>query len=207
MRSARTEAFWQAFCRHEGLSHARYEATYFRTPPDIADRLLTMVCAGTMRATAGPMPIFGEGREEPVPAAGDYAVLVDHQRRPRLIWRTTGVTIAPLSSVSDEFVWRSGQGTGEREDWLARLNWSFTRMARLYGFEMHADVATMFETLEVVWPLDVARRIQLVTPHLDRGIAMLHRLNEERRAAAGLEAVLARIQTAVFARSLRVSLS
>jgi hypothetical protein len=56
----------------------------------------------------------------------------------------------------------------------------------------------MFETLEVVWPLDVARRIQLVTPHLDRGIALLQRLDEQRRIAAGVEAILSRIQTAVL---------
>jgi len=56
----------------------------------------------------------------------------------------------------------------------------------------------MFETLEVVWPLTVAQRIRLVAPHLDRGIALLQRLDEQRRMAAGVEAILARIETAVL---------
>jgi uncharacterized protein YhfF/DNA-binding CsgD family transcriptional regulator len=198
MRSVRTEAFWQAFCRHEGITEARYEGTYFRTPPDVADRLLTMVQAGAMRATAGPIVMFGEGQEEPVPAPGEYAVLVDRQKRPRLIWRTTGVTVAPLSSVSDDFVWRSGHGTGEREHWLALMGGGFRRMAGLYRFDYHSEVGTMFETFEVVWPLGVARRIQLVAPHLDRGIALLRLLDEERRIAAGVEVILARIRTAVL---------
>jgi uncharacterized protein YhfF len=163
MLSRRTLAFWQAFCRHEGISHARHEVTRFRTPREVADRLLAMTLAGAKRAAVGPIHYFGEGREEPVPSVGDYAVLIDRAQRPRLIWRTTGVTVAPLSSVSDEFVWRSGEGTGERDDWLTRLGDDFAQQAGLCGFEMHDDIETVFETLEVVWPDAAARRIRLVT--------------------------------------------
>ena len=91
MRSARTDAFWNSFRRHEGLGQTNYQATRFRTLPAQADQLLTMMSIGAMRATMGPMYYFGEGREEPVSSVGDYAVLVDRQQRPRLIWRTTGV--------------------------------------------------------------------------------------------------------------------
>jgi uncharacterized protein YhfF/DNA-binding CsgD family transcriptional regulator len=198
MRSARTEAFWEAFRRHEGLNHAHYQPTLFRTPPEVADRLLTMMSAGTKRATVGPMHYFGEGRDEPMPAAGDYAVLVDRRQRPRLIWRTTSVTAGPLCAVTDEFVWRSGEGTGEREDWLARLGRDFTNMARLHGFEMHADIETMFETVEVVWPNEIASRIRLVAPHIERGVALLHRLARQSSISQRLEAILSRIQTAVL---------
>lgn len=53
MRSARTEAFWNAFCRHEGVNSAHYEATYFRAPPDVADSLLANMLAGAKRASVG----------------------------------------------------------------------------------------------------------------------------------------------------------
>jgi uncharacterized protein YhfF/DNA-binding CsgD family transcriptional regulator len=198
MRSARAEALWDEFRRHEGLNHAHYEATRFRTPPEVAERLLDLMLAGVMRATVGPTRIFGEGRYEPLPEAGDYAVLMDTGNRPQLIWRTTGTTIAPLSSVTDEFVWRSGEGTGERDDWLRRISWNFTRNAKHYGYEMHDDIETMFETLEVIWPEEIARRVRLVTSHLDRSIALLGRLNEQRGRADSLETILSRIQTAVI---------
>jgi uncharacterized protein YhfF/DNA-binding CsgD family transcriptional regulator len=197
MRSARTDAFWNSFRRHEGLGQTNYQATRFRTLPAQADQLLTMMSIGAMRATMGPMYYFGEGREEPVSSVGDYAVLVDRQQRPRLIWRTTGVRLAPLSSVTDEFVWLTGEGNGERPDWLREVGDSFTRQARIHGFDMHDDIETMFETLEVVWPLGIAHRIRQVAPYLDRGMALLRQLGEQRRMAAALEAVLARIQTAV----------
>jgi DNA-binding CsgD family transcriptional regulator/uncharacterized protein YhfF len=198
MQSARTEAFWQAFRRHEGISQAHCMETWFHTPPDVTDRLLARMAAGAMRADFGPMHFYADRHEKPLPAAGDYTVLVDRQRRPRLIWRTTGVAVGPLSAVTQELVWRSGVGDGERKDWLRRVGAVLRCMSKLHGFETHADIEMMFETLEVVWPLNVARRIRLVTPHLDRGIALLQRLDEQRRLAAGVEAILARIQTAVL---------
>jgi uncharacterized protein YhfF/DNA-binding CsgD family transcriptional regulator len=197
MRSARTEAFWHSFCQHEGLEQTNYQTTHFRTLPAQADRLLTMMSIGAMRATMGTMYYFGEGREEPVPSVGGHAVLVDRQQRPRLIWRTTGLTIAPLSSVTDEFVWVTGEGNGERLDWLREVGDSFTSQSRMHGFDMHDNIETMFETLEVVWPRGVAHRIRQVAPYLDRGIALLRQLSQQRRMAVALEAILARIQTAV----------
>jgi uncharacterized protein YhfF len=169
MQSARAEAFWQAFRGHEGINQAHCRETWFATPPGVTDRLLARMAAGVMRANFGPTRLFVDGHEKPLPVAGDYAVLVDRQRRPRLIWRTAGVTVTPLSAVTQDLVWRSGGGNGEREDWLGRVGATLRDMSTLHGFETHADIEMKFETLEVVWPLNVARRIRLVTPHLDRG--------------------------------------
>jgi uncharacterized protein YhfF/DNA-binding CsgD family transcriptional regulator len=198
MRSARSEAFWEEFRRHEGLNTAHYEETKFRTPAGVADRLLDQMLVGAKRVASGALHFFGEGGEEPLPQVGDYAVLVDRQKRPRLIWHTTGITVAPLSSVTDNFVWRDCTGNGDRVEWLRRVGASMAGQAREYGFEMHADIETVFETLEVVWPYDVAQRIRSVVPHLDRGIALLERLKEQQSKANGLEAILARIATAVL---------
>jgi uncharacterized protein YhfF/DNA-binding CsgD family transcriptional regulator len=198
MRSARAEAYWQAFRRHEGMNSSRYEVTSFKTPREAAESLLELMIAGVMRATASPMPIFGPRHEEPVPEVGDYAVLLDTHNRPQLIWRTTGVSVGPLSAVTDGFILQSGEDSGEREDWLARIASNFSQNGKRYGFEMHADIETVFETLEVVWPTEIARRVRLVASHLDRGISLLKSLNEQQHYSDTLEAVLARIQTAVL---------
>ena len=155
------EAYWQAFRRHEGMNSSRYEVTSFKTPREVAESLLELMIAGVMRATASPMPIFGPRHEEPVPEVGDYAVLLDTHNRPQLIWRTTGVSVGPLSAVTDRFIWQSGEDSGEREDWLARIASNFSKNGKRYGFEMHADIETVFETLEVVWPTEIARRVQV----------------------------------------------
>ena len=196
MRSAHTEAFWQAFARHDGINHAHYQATFFRARPGVPDRLVAMMEAGVLRTLTSPMHIFGEGRCEPMPFSGNYAVLVDQRQRPRLILRATDVTVGPLAQATDAHVWRSG--AGERENWLAHIDANFTHQSRLYGFEMYPEIETVFETVEVVWPLAVARRIRLIAPHLDRGFATLQRLEEQRGVTEGIEAILRRIQTAVL---------
>src|SRR5919202_885726 len=119
MRTRETEAFWRAYRRHEGLEHARYQPTHFRTEPAAGERLAAMIAAGAKRAVTAPLRYFGEGGEEPLPAAGDHALLLDHRRRPRLIWRTTSVAVAPLAAVTEEFIWRDGDGGSSRAEWLA----------------------------------------------------------------------------------------
>lgn len=72
MQSERTEAFWQAFRRHEGINQAHCMETWFATPPDVADRLLAMMAAGAMRANFGPVQLRSPRHAEPLPVAGDY---------------------------------------------------------------------------------------------------------------------------------------
>jgi uncharacterized protein YhfF/DNA-binding CsgD family transcriptional regulator len=196
MRSARIAAFWQAYRRHEGPDHDRFSTAYFRTPADTSESLIDWMCVGVKRCISGATVYLRE--EASVPRVGDYAVLLDHRSRPRLIWRTTSMVIAPFSSVTDEFVWHDGTGNGDRAEWLRIAGESMTLQGHKYGFEMHNEIETFFETVEVVWPHETAKRIRLVAPGLDRGLALLKGLNERRNLIDGLEAILSRVQTAVL---------
>ena len=151
-----------------------------------------------MRAATGPIYFFENERFEPMPEIGDHALLMDSSECPRLIWRTTNWSVAPLSSVGEEFVWRDGIGDGDRLEWLRLHQAEYARQGRIYGFEMHSNIETVFVSFEVVWPDEVARRIRLIAPQLERGIAMLCHLNEQRSISEGLEAILSRIETAVL---------
>jgi DNA-binding CsgD family transcriptional regulator/uncharacterized protein YhfF len=202
MRSASPEAFWKSFQRYSGLNDDQYQVTTLRTNPDTSKRLINMLLAGAKRGLATPMHYFGEGREELLPMAGDNVILLN-KGKPVLIWRTRAVLVAPISSVTDRYVWTDGEGQGGRETWLRELRGSFTRQAQQHRFEMHDDIETLFETLEVVWPLEAAQRVQLVVPHLERSFDARQRLDEQRN---GLEAVLDRLQTAVMTLGCDMSL-
>jgi uncharacterized protein YhfF len=52
---------------------------------------------------------YGAGRE-PIPKPGDFVMMLDGEGRPRFIWRTTEVTIKPLSQVDEAFAWDEGEG-------------------------------------------------------------------------------------------------
>lgn len=198
MMTAAVESFWQRYCRHEGVEHARHQATCFRVDPALSDELTALTAAGAMRAAFAPARDFGEGGYEPLPEVGDHAVLLDHRRRPRLIWRTTGVALGPLCGVTDAFVWRTGIGDGSREAWLRAVGPSCEQQARLRGFEMHDAIETVFETFEVVWPPAAARNARLLGPRLDRGLELIGRLDAAQAAAEDAEAVMAAFETAVM---------
>jgi uncharacterized protein YhfF len=83
-------------------------------------------------------------------------MMLDGDGRPRFIWRTTEVTIKPLSQVDQPFASDEGEGNRTRDWWLNAHRRYFGRQARQEGFEIDDEILTVFERFEVVWPLDIA---------------------------------------------------
>jgi uncharacterized protein YhfF len=117
--------------------------------------LADLVFAGIKRATASLVRDYEEGRE-PTPRFGDFIIMPDGEGRPRFIWRTTEVTVKPLSQVDEAFAWDEGEGDRTRDCWLDAHRRYFARQATREGVEMDDEILTVFERFEVVWPLDVA---------------------------------------------------
>ena len=154
-RNPDTDAFWQAFRRRAGLDHDHYVVGSFGDSPEMATELANLVVAGIKRATASLARDYGEGRD-PMPRLGDFVLMLDGEGRPRFIWRTTEVTIKPLSQVDEVFAWDEGEGDRTRNWWLDAHRCYFGRQAGREGFEFDDEILTVFERFEVVWPLDVA---------------------------------------------------
>lgn len=157
-RSAQVDAFWQAFRRHAGVDHDNYVVGSFGDHPKMATELADLVIAGIKRATASLARDYGEGRES-TPKRGDFVMMLDGEGRPRFIWRTTEVTIKPLSQVDEAFACDEGEGDRSRKWWLDAHRRYFSRQARREGFEFDDDILTVFERFEIVWWLDVADSI------------------------------------------------
>ena len=81
-------------------------------------------------------------------------MMLDGEGCPRFIWRTTEVTIKPLSEVDEAFAWDEGEGDRTRDWWLNAHRRYFARQASRQGFELNDEI--LFERFEVVWPLDIA---------------------------------------------------
>ena len=121
----------------------------------MATALADLVIAGIKRATASLVRDYGDGRE-PTPKPGDFVMMLDGEGRPRFIWRTTEVTIKPLSQADEAFAWDEGEGDRTRDWWLDAHRRYFARQASREGFDIDDEILTVFERFEVVWPLDVA---------------------------------------------------
>ena len=94
-----------------------------------------------------------------MPQPGDFVIMRNGVGRPRFICRTTEVSIKPLSEVDEAFAWDEGEGNRTRDWWLDAHRRYFARQATREGFEMDDEILAVFERFEVVWPLDVADRI------------------------------------------------
>jgi uncharacterized protein YhfF len=157
-RSPDTDTFWQAFRRHAGLDHGNYVVGSFGDSPEMATELADLAMAGIKRGTVSLARDYGEGRE-PMPKPGDFVMMLDGERRPRFIWRTTEVTIKPLSQADEAFAWDEGEGDRTRDWWLDAHRRYFARQASREGFDIDDEILTVFERFEVVWPLDIADAI------------------------------------------------
>ena len=153
MRTAATDAFWRAFRDASGLDHDRYEVVAFGDSPSMIDELAGLVVIGRKRATASLLRGY---QTEPVPAVGDWAVVVDGDGRPLCIYRVTEIRIGPLSSVDGRFAYDEGEGDRSRATWLAGHHAVFNRWAAAGGFAMHDDIETVFERFAVAWPPSLA---------------------------------------------------
>jgi uncharacterized protein YhfF len=82
--------------------------------------------------------------------------MLEGEGHPRFIWRTTGVTIKPLSQVDEAFAWDEGEGDRTRDWWLDAHRRYFARQANREGFALNEEALTEFERFEVVWQFYVA---------------------------------------------------
>ncbi len=156
-KTPRTEAFWQHFCRQSATAHGGYDVVGFGDSPAMMDELGALVVSGRKRATAGLLRDFILA-ETPVPAAGDFVVVVQSDGEPLCIYQSTDVRIGPLSSVDAQFAWDEGEGDRSRDWWLAAHRDFFQRQAAVEDFAFHDDIETVFERFRVVWPADLADR-------------------------------------------------
>ncbi len=146
---------WAAYRRHCGLDRDSFEVVSFGDSPAMSTELAALIVGGRKRATAG-LSRWYEDAALSCPKPGDFSVVVDGDRKPCCIIRTTEVRIGALASVDDRFAWDEGEGDRSRDYWLAEHRAYFLRAAAEENFTMHDGIETVFERFEVVWPPDLA---------------------------------------------------
>ena len=151
VKTNETDSFFRAFKADAKIDAERYDVVAFGDSARMADELLELVLIGIKRATASLARDYSPDTE-PLPAVGDYVVLVDGRNKPRCVWRTTDIEVKPMIAVDDQFAIDEGEGDGTRDDWLAGHRAYFQRQADRDGFEFHDEIETVFERFTIVWP-------------------------------------------------------
>jgi uncharacterized protein YhfF len=123
----------------------------FGDHPDMADELAMLVRDGPKRATAGLLAAM-TARDEPIPAVGDYSVVLDGRGQAVCVIRTTQTRVGALASVDEAFARDEGEGDRTRAWWIAAHERSFARSCDRLGIEWQDDLPVHFERFALVWP-------------------------------------------------------
>ncbi|WP_053352218.1 ASCH domain-containing protein [Leucobacter musarum] len=144
-------AFWLARrAESPGLPERLPEVWAFGATPEHADELLDLVLAGVKTGTASSLWDY-EATGDPMPAVGDYSVILDGAGIARAVLVTTGIEIVPFDEVTAEHAHSEGEGDRSLEYWRA----AHERYWRAYsenprGFA--ADMPVICERFRLVYP-------------------------------------------------------
>lgn len=149
------EALWKAFAAEIGLSGCEYEAWAFGAE---ADLLAQLVVIGEKTATASAFPLY-ELENEPLPAVGEYSVILDARDNAVCVIRTERVYIVPFSAVTAEHAYREGEGDKSLEYWREVHERFFTDCMNAAGLRFTPEMKVVCEEFAVVYrPQDAITR-------------------------------------------------
>ena len=148
MEDPAVAAFWQTFAEATS-TNAPHTAWAFglESDPEMATELGLLVRDGPKRATAGVLAEYEEAGE-PLPAVGDYSVILDGRGRPLCIICTTSVEIKPMGAVDEGFAWDEGEGDRSLTFWRRVHVEAFG----LAGYPIDDESPLVLERFDLVWP-------------------------------------------------------
>lgn len=147
-KSMTAEELWQAFIREKNIPEEPYDAWAFG---EQADCLAQLVLRGEKTATASAYPLY-ELEGEPLPAVGEYSVILDAKDTAVCVIQTTNVTVVPFCDVSAEHAFREGEGDKSLDFWRRGHRRFFTACMEDAGLQFAEDMKVVCEEFVVMYP-------------------------------------------------------
>lgn len=116
---------------------------------DDADYLAQLVIDGVKTATCSGL-VFYEIEDEPLPAAGDYSIVLNSRDEPVAIIQTIDVQVTPMNEVPEDFVIAEGEGDRTYQYWRDAHERFFTEEMKSHGLEFSADMPLVCERFRLV---------------------------------------------------------
>lgn len=143
--------FWRARrAEWPDLPERLPEVWAFGATPEHADELLDLVLAGVKTGTASSLWDY-EATGDPVPAVGDYSVILDGAGGARAVLVTTEIEVVPFDEVTAEHAHSEGEGDRSLEHWRA----AHERYWRAYSENPRGfapDMPVICERFTLVYP-------------------------------------------------------
>lgn len=139
---------WADFVAAYGIKDTEHDAWAFGGDADLLARL---ALAGVKTATSSAFPCY-EIEREPLPAAGEYSVILNSHDEAVCVIRTEQVSIVPFREISAEHARREGEGDLSPEYWRRVHEAFFTRELADMGLVFTPDMPVVCEKFRRVWP-------------------------------------------------------
>lgn len=148
-----TEEFWQAYLDSLGNDAPQpdsYQEFSFGDSSEMADELGRLVVDGVKTGTASLAWEYAHD-DEPIPRAGDHAVILDGNGDPLCIIETTRVYIEPYDEVGEDQAQAEGEGDRSLDYWRT-AHWDyFSRRCEAIGRVPNEHMPVVCERFRVVW--------------------------------------------------------
>ncbi len=115
------------------------------------DKLASLTIQGIKTATASAYLVF-IAENEPIPAVGDYSIILDSQDQAVCIIQTTKVDIMPFHQVDEEQAYLEGEGDRTLAYWREVHEEFFVSEMKHIHQEFHKDMLVVCEKFQVVYP-------------------------------------------------------
>ena len=140
------EEMWQAF------PDKKADDTYLAWQYGCAqDKLAQLTLQGTKTATASSYPVY-KAENEPVPAVGDYSIILDSQNQAVCIIQTTQIDIVPFYQVDEEQAYLEGEGDRTLTYWREVHRTFFESEMQSIHQKFTEDMLVVFERFKIVYP-------------------------------------------------------
>lgn len=155
---AAAERMWNEYCAAlPGARPSEYVVDYFGDHPALCDTLLAEVIAGRKRATASLESEYAQAQEG-LPEVGSHWIACDSTGTPRLIVRTTAVSLRAFDQVDGPFAAAEGEDDRTLASWRREHERYWRRTERAAGRDwtpqdtQRPGHRVVCEYFEVVWP-------------------------------------------------------
>lgn len=141
------QQLWAAYREKSGVAHDNYTAWAFGGDPD---GLAELVLAGKKRATCSLGRVY-ELTGEPIPALGEYSVILNSRQEAVCIIRTTCLRLIPFCQVDAALAAREGEGDLSLAYWQRVHRDFFEKELAPYGERFDEGMELIFEEFELVY--------------------------------------------------------
>ena len=149
LMSEQIKQYWHEFCRKHNLDYETpIEAWAFGATQKDANELASWVDKGIKTATTSAYELYS--KDEAVPKAGEWSIILDGNQQPVCVIRECCVEIIPYNLISKEHAYHEGEGDRSYEYWRRVHDDFFTREYKEIGKEFYPQAPMVCEVFEKV---------------------------------------------------------